>query len=195
MYFGIFMQFCFSIIKTKKICVLARRKTERCAFEELPYKHGDVIQPPLWHRRGSPAMPFTQSHPVVQPVLGCNPGWMTLQFRLNWCLIQAELQPKTGCIATAPSLVSATYWLSITYESRSDFKISDQEWWRFRILKSQQFSLDIYAKARCINMRSCLSARKATDTKLPKSFVIRRKRIIFAAKARCSGKRAIETTL
>ena len=156
----IFMQVCFSIIKTNKICVLARRETERCAFEVPPYKYDGVIQPPLWHRQGSPAVPFTQSHPVVQPVLGCNPGWMTLQFRLNWCLIQAELQPKTGCIATVAFLYFTTCWLSTIYESCSDLKISGQGRWCFRILKSQRFSLNVYAKAWCINIGRLLAALK-----------------------------------
>ena len=43
----IFMQVCFSKIKTNENCVLEQRKTERCPMEGPPSKHDDAIQPPL----------------------------------------------------------------------------------------------------------------------------------------------------
>jgi len=43
----------------------------------------NVIQPPLHHRGGSPALPLMHGDPLVQPSLGCNPALIASQNRLN----------------------------------------------------------------------------------------------------------------
>jgi len=44
---------------------------------------GDVIQPPLQHRGGSPTLPLMHDDPLVQPSLGCNSALIASQFSLN----------------------------------------------------------------------------------------------------------------
>ena len=49
---GIFMQGCFSIIKTKEICVPERRETGSGSPEGPHDGHDDAMQAPSGHRKG-----------------------------------------------------------------------------------------------------------------------------------------------
>jgi len=54
----------FSIIKTKKNCVLEWRKVAAPSLEMPLNAAGNAIQPPLHHRGGSPALPLMHGAPL-----------------------------------------------------------------------------------------------------------------------------------
>ena len=87
-----FMQVCFSIIKTNKNCVLERREPGRCPFDEPPRKHGDAIQPPLCRLPCRATPPFCLSWSAIKAGWHCNSGCIDARFSLNCNPKQAELR-------------------------------------------------------------------------------------------------------